>query len=423
MTQKQTAEVAEAKSIGKRAALATKTAVKKDAADMSEFYPHGTPQHRTDVAPVVAKRSHHKKVVVAPVAEVVAPVVVAAPVPAPAKRKYTKRAVVAAPVVAVVADPVPAVAPVVVVPIAPAPVSVPVAPAPLVHVDVRQRAMLVKLEIHKWPARTVDTVITDEVAEHRGIEGEMGKYRKELLPKEALAKIRTAARALRARHNALTLPWDENSTRILSSAAWTKYNATVRAGVDEFEQIFQDELAAIGESGVSKYEEQKREAKRLLNGAYREADYPTLEQIRRKFRASISVFPIPDGADFRIELGADETAQVRNEIEARVNEKIESAMRDLYERVKFVVERLSVTLKSEASEEIRATLLTSITAVLDVLPLLNVTGDTMLDTLAVEIREMISGVDAKALRESPSFRDVIAQRADAILAQMNDFLN
>ena len=290
------------------------------------------------------------------------------------------------------------------------------------HTDIRQRAMLVKLEIHRWPASATDDQISDEVALAHGIAHDMGKYQKQLLPKSALEKLRSAGSRLKGRHNRLTLPWDEWSTRILSAQAFVEYNSAVRAGIDEFDQIFYDELEAIGATGVTKYEEAKAEAKRLLSGAFRESDYPSLSQLKRKFRAKVTVMPIPDAADFRIDLGAAETAQVRGEIEARVNDQIAEAIKGLYARVESTIAKLAEALKSEKTEEIRHTLFMAIHNVLDVLPLLNVTGDRALDAIGAEIRDMVAGCDVKSLKASEPMRQAVLEQAEAILSKMTDFL-
>ena len=301
----------------------------------------------------------------------------------------------------------------------------PVAPppaAPVAHSDVRQRAMLVKLSIHRWPASATDSAITDEVAQTHGIADHMGKYQKNLLPKSALEKLRSAGSKLRARHNRLTLPWDEWSTRILSAKAFLEYNKVVREGIDEFDQIFADELEAVGQSGKTKYEEAKDEAAQLLGSAFRATDYPSLSILKRKFRASVMVMPIPDAADFRIDLGAEATQQVRAEIESRVNDQIEEAMRGLFGRLQGVVAKFVDALKADGIEEIRPTLFMAIENVLSVLPLLNVTGDAALDQFGDQIRGLIAGYGAKELRHEPSLRSAVLEQADAILAQMNDFL-
>ena len=130
--------------------------------------------------------------------------------------------------------------------------------------------------------------------------------------------------------------------------------------------------------------------------------------------------PIPDAADFRIDLGAAETAQVRSEIESRVNDQIAEAMKGLYGRVQGTIAKLAEALKSEQTEEIRHTLFMAIHNVLDVLPLLNVTGDKALDAIGAEIRDMVAGCDVKSLKASEPMRQAVLEQAEAILSKMTD---
>jgi hypothetical protein len=304
------------------------------------------------------------------------------------------------------------------------PAVVPEAPEaqPARHNDVRERAMLVNLTIHQWEGKATDLAITDEVAKLHGIADDMGKYQKQLLSKTSLARLRTAGNQLRSVHNRFTLPWDEWGTRILSSKAFLAYRSEVRAGIDNFDQVFKDELEAIGETGVSKYEEAKAEARRLLNGAFREADYPSIDKLRAKFRAHISILPIPSGEDFRLDLGAEATDQVRQEIEARSSGKLAEAMKGLFERLHVLVAKLVDALKAENPEAIRKTLFTSIETLLEALPGLNVAADPALDLFASDIQALVSGLNAKDLRECEPMRATVLLKADAILAKMNDFL-
>ena len=306
--------------------------------------------------------------------------------------------------------------------LAAAPAPAEAAPPAVERNDVRRRAMLVNLAVHEWLANTTDARITDDVAKQHGIATDMGKYQKKLLSKSALERLRTAANKLRSTHKRLTLPWDEWGTRILSSQAYFLYNSDMRSLVNEYEQIVREELEAPGASGQSKYEEHKAEAKRLLNGAFREEDYPTLAQLKRKFRADIRIMPIPAGDDFRIELGAEATEEVRRQIEAQSKDRVTAAMEGLFERLKGMVEKLVAALKAEKTEAIRSTLFTSLAALLDTLPILNVTGDPNLARFAAEIVGLLDGASAKELRESEPLRAEKLQRADEILAKMNDFL-
>lgn len=289
------------------------------------------------------------------------------------------------------------------------------------HTDIRQRAMLVKLTRHRWYGYIADEDISNAVAVSHNMSSSQGSYYKDLLPKSALAKINAAFRNIRNEHERLTLRWNDDATRILSSVAFPEYNRIVRNAIDAIDQLVYDELAAPGASGKTKYEEAKDAAKLLLNGAYRESDYPSLSELRSKFGAEVLVTGIPTGDDFRIDLGAEVVSQIRKGIEIDVENKIAAAMKTLYDEVRNVVSKFAFALASDEGKAIRSTLLKSITNVLDTLPLLNVTGDTRLDAIAVDLRALVSGLDAEGLRTSATLRVATLTKTTEILNHMNDF--
>jgi hypothetical protein len=144
--------------------------------------------------------------------------------------------------------------------------------------------------------------------------------------------------------------------------------------------------------------------------------------LKQKFTASITVMPIPAGEDFRIDLGADATAQIRRELEEKASSRVTDAMTGLFERIKGLIGRMVEAPKAEKTDAIRKSLFTSINTLVDSLPILNVTGDTALDAFASDIRGVIDGLDAKNLRDVPAARAEVLLKADAILSKMNDFL-
>lgn len=291
------------------------------------------------------------------------------------------------------------------------------------HTDVRSRALLVELVVHQWLASSTDVKITDDVAQQHGIAHDMGRYEKRLMSKAALARLRSAGSKLRSVHNSFTLPWADWGCRILHAVKYPDYSARMRAAMQEFDQIFREELEAIDPAtGLTKYEAAKSEAKRLLNGAFREEDYPTIEVLRQKFGAEINVMPIPAGTDFRIDMSADVMGALAAQVEADTNKRITVAMQGVYEQFKSKVEKLVNALKAEKTDAIRKTLFTSLETFLEALPGFNITADPALEAFGAEIQALVKGLDASSLRDSETLRAETLVKADAILAKMNDFL-
>lgn len=307
-------------------------------------------------------------------------------------------------------------------------------PAPIVpqsHSTVRDRAMLVNLTVHQWLAKATDEAITAEVGQAHGIADGSGSYLKVLMPKSAMEKMKAAAGKLRSTHNKYTLPWDEWGTRILKASRFLDYNAEITKLIAEYETEFRDAFEAYGASGKTVYEERQQEAKLSLGTAWRAEDYPSLSVLKRKFGAKIRVMKVPDGEDFRIDMGAevtaqvaaDVTAQLRAEIESNRDERLEQAMTGLWELLSSLVSKLAEAVKGTKTSAIRSTLIKSINTLLDRLPDLNVTEDPNLEAMATEIRAAFSSLDAKGLRDSEAARADVGQKAEDILSRMQSFLS
>lgn len=291
------------------------------------------------------------------------------------------------------------------------------------------RAMLVTVSIKQWSATQSDKKINREVADNHGNDPSMGNYRKSLLAKKALADIKRIAGEARSAHYFRTLPWSDDGYRILQSSGYFAYNSELTRLQREFEDAVQRFLA--------EYPAYQDEARRLLNGLYDPADYPTVRELEGKFGFTIAIRPMPTAEDFRVQLGSGETARIRADIERDVQQTIHAAMGDVWTRVHNVVshavDRLkvySVDSTGKTSNPFRDSLVSNITDLLDILPSLNLTSDPNLDAIARDIREQVltyqvSGYDipvtATVLRDDSTVRDAIANKAEDILRKMEAF--
>lgn len=303
-------------------------------------------------------------------------------------------------------------------------------PATVRSTNLTDRAMLVTVTIRQWSGAKTDKKASQEVADAHGSDVTMGHYAKKLLGKEALSELKRIAGEARQKHYFRTLPWTDDGYRILSSAGYFAYNQEVMALKAQFDAAVQAFLAG--------YPEYVKDAKLRLNGLFREADYPTLRELQGKFGFDVTVRPMPDESDFRVDLGAEETARVKADIQASVESTVQQAMRDVWQRVhdsiSHMVERLkaySVASDGKVSNPFRDTLVSNISELLDILPTLNLTHDGNLDAIAADIRSKIMAytvagqefaVTPEVLRDSGVIRDRVAKQAEAILAQMEDFL-
>jgi len=282
------------------------------------------------------------------------------------------------------------------------------------------RAMLVTLSISRWSARKYDDKISREAALQHGVSNyeEAGRYNKILISKDDMKPIVQFVSETRTNHEARTLPWSDKGPRILAAPGYFDYLAWFDGRQQAWESII-DEF-------VTNYEQRAREAEARLNGMFKASDYPPASMIREKFGMAMYVLPIPDEADFRVStLGADEVEKIKADIKARLEEELATAAKDPWDRIHRVVSRVASSLKEFNPEAkgkdrhtFRDTVVTNLIELTDILPGLNLNGDTNLEIMRQRLVDELSQNTAQDLREDEFLRKDTAEAADDILQQM-----
>lgn len=285
---------------------------------------------------------------------------------------------------------------------------------------INDRAMLVGLYIKRWEPYTTDQKVSADTNDRYRSDAHMGRFRKRLISKEHFAPLYTLYNKIKSVHFFLTLPWADDGYRILSGVAYLDYMQKIRALVTEWEQALITEI-------IPNYPAMKADAKVRLGKMYDDSDYPA--ELKDRFKVVITVRPIPDGSDFRVDVGDQEAKNIRAAIEEENKTIVEAAMKDVWARLADVIGKTSERLKAysvnkegKVEHTFRDTLITNITELLDVVPALNVTGDATLTKFAEQIRKEIVAHTPDQLRDTESLRVSVAEKADAILTKMQGFL-
>jgi hypothetical protein len=284
------------------------------------------------------------------------------------------------------------------------------------------RAMLANLSITQWTARKLDRKVTDETNRTHGAAADAGRFNKCLIAQSSLSAIVTAANAARSSHYDLTQPWANDGSRILSVALHDKYADRMRKHRADFERALDEFMPA--------YPSLVQESRVRLGAMFNPADYPEESAIRSRFTFSHSLFPVPDAADFRVDMGQAQLELIRAEIQAASNAALAGAMRDAWDRVAdtvgHMVQRLNdykpATDGQKATGIFRDSLVENVRSLVDILPGLNITQDSKLAAVTNRMRDSLCRHDADVLRESDVIRDRVRTEADAILADVSAFM-
>lgn len=280
--------------------------------------------------------------------------------------------------------------------------------------SIHSRAMLVSLRLSTWTARKYDKKVTAEVNARNGATSDAGRYNKMLIPGDALSykAIMQLAGQIRTEHYANTLAWSDEGWRLLPTANFTSHSTFVRRRGSEFDTLKND---FRGE-----YPSLKDNAPLRLNGMYREDDYPSTDQVMRKFAMNVDYSPLPAKGDFRVDLPAEEVRRIEAECQAKVGNATEQAMADCWKRLYDCVQHIHERMATPDAI-FRDSLIHNARELCDVLTRLNVTGDVNLEAMRQEIEDSLVSTDPDTLRDSDTLRSDTATLAEDILTRMAGF--
>ena len=275
------------------------------------------------------------------------------------------------------------------------------------------KALLVRLGISQWTARKFDKKATEQVASANNAAVQSGRYNKSLLPmNDFLANVHQKSTLIRKKYYANTLPWGIDGTQILPSANYLSFMTDFRKEKYEWQMVVN--------SFLSEYMRLKTHARVSLNTLYNEADYPSQDEVASKFNMDLQVMPVPDG-DFRVDIAEEELTRITADVERRVIDASQNAMKEawtrLHDRVKHMAEKLD-----DPKAVFRDTLVENTREICSVLTRLNFTDDPNLEAMRQEVEQSLTKHHPDALRNDPDLRRDKAAEAKAIMAKMGAFM-
>jgi hypothetical protein len=276
------------------------------------------------------------------------------------------------------------------------------------------RAMIVKLSTSSWGGRKADKSATKELLEIKRAEKKAGSVTKALIDKDhpTLKSIREIIRSMKSYHNTKTLPWDNEGGRLLPSNMHAEYA--------KFFRTSQEQLEEAVNNFVAEYPNLVNEASYMLGDLYDSDDYPHYSEIAQKFSLDVEFLPVPTGADFRVDIPKHEQEKIVKGIEERVEQQHATAMKHTWQRIFKTVQHMWERL-ADTDKVFRNTLVQNLTDLVDILPNLNILGDTHLEKMTDELRSTLCFHSPEDLRKDPELRKDTADKAREILDKISIF--
>ena len=291
------------------------------------------------------------------------------------------------------------------------------------EISIGSSAMLVELSISSWTARKLDKKVSAEVDVAKNTKVSAVNVNKNLMAGTGvLDKIIKYAASARAWHNAQTLPWSDNGSRLLPMSNFMNYKeqltvmeGNVNARVDKF---------------VDSYPELISAAAFQLGDLFDRTEYPDVNSLKNRFKFSYSFFPVPNAGDFRVDINEEAKAEIIANCNQAHQDRLENAMKDAWGRLHDCLNRMSdrLTVDVVADDEgkpshefrvFRDTLMENAVEMVDMLKHLNITKNPDMEQARQALKSAISNYDIDDLRSSMTARNAVKTQVDAILSKFN----
>lgn len=270
-----------------------------------------------------------------------------------------------------------------------------------------EKSILVSLVITQWAARKYDKKVTREVNENHNSK-DAGRFNKSLIAREHLQELTKIVTQARAFHYENTLPWSDSGERLLPSDNYFQYTSELAKLKNQYEQEVNKFTLA--------YPAMIEQAKIELNGLFNPNDYPL--DIRERFTIRTSFMPVPDVADLRVNLSANEVSALQTEITKEVNERFINAQKSVYERITEQLKAMHARL-SEKDAIFRDSLFDHVLELVELLPRLNVAEDARITELCADLKSLYT--DPEQVRTNKKLRKDKAQEVENMLSKIDSF--
>lgn len=239
-----------------------------------------------------------------------------------------------------------------------------------------------------------------------------GNFAKYLLPPEPLNAINRKAVEIREYAKSRTLPWGDNGDRIIPIGQDGFYIERFMSRLGQLQREFEEQV----EEFITDYPDHIEEARVNLGSLFNAREYPSVQELRGKFGVRISTQLLANPNDYRFNITSERIIKkLRESAQMEMETRHERAIRDMYDRVKDVIDRIKVAAKSGKGGRKRAfrnSLFDAIGEIVEVFPFLNYTGDAEIARMTEDMKDLIK--DPETLRNNSTEMAKYVARAKQI---------
>jgi len=281
--------------------------------------------------------------------------------------------------------------------------------------SISSSAVLVDLNISVWTGRKMDKKVSAEIDADHSTQVRAGNYNKALMAgAQELEAVNKYAGATRSWHGQQTLPWSDAGTRLVPTMRLFDYKTELATREREFEHLVNEFLIA--------YDTLVQGAQFRLGSLFNADEYPPRDVVASKFGFRYVFSPLPTSGDFRVDIGNEGLAELKQQFDTNQDRYIQQAMLDVWLRVKDVAERLSNQLRVDDSGgkgKLYQSTLDGALELCEMLRSMNLTNDPELEQVRKNLQMTLQGVDLKELKKDEQVRLSVKSEIDDLISKFN----
>lgn len=278
-------------------------------------------------------------------------------------------------------------------------------------------AVLVCADVRVWSATAVDPEISSEVTTAKKADKNAGKFVKNILNNNAKHKAivnyrQTIYNWMKRR----TYRWNKSQDLLPSmdlpmfKQEWAHHELQFNIILDEFINDYDHIVSNMAFSQGDMFDRD---------------DYPTKDEVRRKFSAQMFVAEVPTN-DFRCSIANDIAEDLYDTYTKQTASIIEGIAKDQGERLIDLMVSISFCCDIEDKDSKRRrkiydTTLDKAKSMCDLFKTFNLTSNPQLEEARANLERTLKGVDAEAIRGSDSLRISVKKDVDSILEKFSSF--
>lgn len=285
-------------------------------------------------------------------------------------------------------------------------------------------ALVVSLSIGTWSASARDKRKGDELTMQAGAKSGVAKVRKDLMPgSKELEAVKKIERQARLYVYDSTYIWNDDRDRLLPMARYTDFVATIGgpASRGQLQRDFDDAVDVF----IAVYSQQQAEAQVSLGNLYNPDDYPSVHEVRAKFRFEVDYSPVPEAGHFLVDLQQQAKEELIEQFNRRANDRVRRSFAAVCEEFKetmvHLVSKVSSVDDTAQETRIHATLLPNIRKVLERVRTANdlMGNNADVEAAAASVEALLSDVSVEGIKSSLHTRVKVRTGVNDILSKFN----